>query len=685
MDKSKEALPQVSVIIPAYNAARFIAQTLDSVLSQTLEDIEIIVVDDGSTDDTTAIVNEYASKDSRISLICQSNQFAGVARNNGMTHASGMYYYFLDADDYIEPEALALMVKNAQEADADIVVARSSSYDDITHEEALIDYSIQGVDMEQPLPQSVISQVVFQSFVGWPWDKLFRASFIQQHQLQFQPLRTTNDAYFTFVSLALAQTVYCMDEVLFHHRMHNGSSLENTRSKSWNCALEATHYIKDKLVEFGIYEQTRRSYENWVSHFILWNIATLDADSAERLAQCAKTSFEGFSDDPEYYNERHDFLFAQYAGTHRNRLIFRLIEQDDRILDLERNVADLECSLADKEALAAQLSDARREIAELRNSHSYRLGNMLVRPFSKVNQTRLWEAKNKLRRTGTHVIRTARRREPRIIVSMTSYPARIGTVHLAIRSLLAQTTLPDKIILWLCKADFPNGMADLPASLKEVLWHDVNIRWVDEDLKPHKKYYWALQEFGNDHVITVDDDLLYRNTMIADLMATHRRYPHAVVASRTHLIMFDDKGECTPYEQWIYEAPHYHPALVSVASKRLFATNGAGTLYPAEVNMPAKTFDKASIRSLCLTADDLWLKVMQLKAGIPVVASTGDQLLNYVPGTQGEEALSRQNTENGVNNTVLADILRSLTSQGELPESFDQLVADPSLDGLLEP
>lgn len=669
-------MPQVSVVIPAYNAERFIARTLDSVLCQTLKSLEVIVVDDGSTDGTRTIVSEYVSKDPRVSLICQTNQFAGVARNNGMSHASGQYYYFLDADDYIEPEALSLMVANAERYAADIVVARSSSYDNATHEESLIDYSIQGVEIGRPLPQSVISQVVFQSFVGWPWDKLFRASFVRRHDLRFQPLRTTNDAYFTFVALALAQTVYCMDEVLFHHRTNNGSSLENTRRKSWDCALEAVRYIKDRLIAFGVYEQTRRSYENWVSHFILWNIATLEPDAAERLTQAAMTSLEAFPDDPEYYDERHDFLFARYVGAPRNRLIFRLIEQDDRILDLQRD-------LADKEALEQRLSDAQSMIDRLRSSHSYRLGQALLKPVSALNRPWLWEAKNKLRRTGIHAIRAMRRRKPKLIVSMTSYPARIGTVHLAIRSLLAQRMLPDKIILWLCKADFPRGMADLPQSLKDVLWHDVVIRWVDEDLKPHKKYYWALQEFPNDHVVTVDDDLVYRNTMIADLMAMHRRYPNAVVASRTHLIMFDGNGVPTPYEQWIYEAPHYHPALVGVPSQRLFATNGAGTLYPAEVSMPAKTFDMADIRNLCLTADDLWLKVMQLKAGIPVVASTDDQLLNYVPGTQGEEALCHQNTESGVNNDVLAGILHALSSQGELAESFGELTSDPSLDRLL--
>lgn len=290
--------------------------------------------------------------------------------------------------------------------------------------------------------------------------------------------------------------------------------------------------------------------------------------------------------------------------------------------------------------------------------------------------------KNKLRRAGTHVLRAMKRHHPRIIVSMTSYPARINTVHLAIRSLLAQKVLPDKIVLWLCKSDFPNRETDLPQTLRDVLWHDVEIRWVDEDLKPHKKYFWALQEFPDDYVITTDDDLLYRNTMIGDLLAAHEAHPHAIAAVRTHLIMFNEDGSRTNYEDWIYEAPHYHPALVGVPSMRIFSTNGAGTLYPPHT-MPPETFNAEEIKETCLTADDLWLKVMQVKAGIPVVAATDDQLLNYVPGTQGEEALCHQNTESGVNNIVLKSILEELQAKGVLADDFDKRVADPSLDALI--
>ena len=99
--------------------------------------------------------------------------------------------------------------------------------------------------------------------------------------------------------------------------------------------------------------------------------------------------------------------------------------------------------------------------------------------------------------------------------------------------------------------------------------------------------------------------------------------------------------------------------------------------------MPPETFDAGAIKKTCLTADDLWLKVMQVKAGIPVVAATGDQLLNYVPGTQGEEALCHQNTESGVNNIVLKAILEELQAKGVLAGDFDQLVADSSLDALI--
>ena len=91
---------KVSVIIPVYNAEKYLRQCLDSVVNQTLRDIEIICVDDGSTDGSIEILREYEQKDSRVKVLCQKNQYAGVARNNGLSHASGEYVFFMDSDDY---------------------------------------------------------------------------------------------------------------------------------------------------------------------------------------------------------------------------------------------------------------------------------------------------------------------------------------------------------------------------------------------------------------------------------------------------------------------------------------------------------------------------------------------------------------------------------------------------------
>ena len=155
--------PLVSVIIPAYNAQEYVAECVTSVIKQTAKDIEVIVVDDGSTDDTREIVASIAERDARVTLLTQSNQYAGVARNNGMDHATGKYLYFLDADDFIEPDTLETMTGIAERTGVDIVVARSNSHDAETHEEALIDYTIKDMSTRQVLHNADYAGTTFQS------------------------------------------------------------------------------------------------------------------------------------------------------------------------------------------------------------------------------------------------------------------------------------------------------------------------------------------------------------------------------------------------------------------------------------------------------------------------------------------------------------------------------------------
>lgn len=292
----------------------------------------------------------------------------------------------------------------------------------------------------------------------------------------------------------------------------------------------------------------------------------------------------------------------------------------------------------------------------------------------------LADKKNKLRRLGSSLEHKARGERP-VVVSLTSYPARIATVHQSVRSLFGQTRLPDKIVLYLAKQDFPNRESDLPEDLTSMLWHDFEIHWVDRDLKSHKKYFWAFEEFASCLVVTVDDDLIYRKTMLEELVAAHEAHPEAVVASRAHLMTFDAAGTLEPYDSWVSGAPGHYTALVGRPSMRLLATTGAGTLFAPEL-IPALARNASVIESCCLYADDLWLKVVEATAGVPVVAVTTNQDLVYVDGTQEQGLWATRNSIGG-NDDALAKVLANPLVQEELPAPFAKLVRDESLDVLL--
>ena len=118
----------VSVIVPVYNVENYLRQCLNSITGQTLKNIEIICVDDSSTDGSKRILEEYAKKDERVKIITQPNKGAGAARNNGLSVAKGKYLSFLDSDDFFEPDMLEHAYNKAEEDCADFVVFKSDQY-----------------------------------------------------------------------------------------------------------------------------------------------------------------------------------------------------------------------------------------------------------------------------------------------------------------------------------------------------------------------------------------------------------------------------------------------------------------------------------------------------------------------------------------------------------------------------
>lgn len=382
--------PHVSVIIPAYNAEETIAECLNSLLNQTLHDIEIIVVDDGSTDNTAQIVEDYLAKDSRVQLIRQENQFAGVARNNGMKHATGQYLYFLDADDYIEPSCLSDMCHIAVKYNTDVVITRSVGFEAATNQAQSLDYALSGMPMETPLGPSDISPTLFQSFIGWPWDKLFRHSFITDNQLTFQNLRTSNDALFVFLALALAKRLYCIEKPLVHHRMNNPDSLEGSRGKSYKCALEAMHAIKKELVKKDLFPSTENSFNQWVANFIFWNISTLAPDAANDLLLTAEGDLMSLPSNSDYYDNQQDAEFIRIINLSYAELIVESVNNNTHLKLALKEIETLQKELEGQRGAVADLkqiiSDLEKQLNNIYSSKSYKIGNTLIRPAHMIKE-----------------------------------------------------------------------------------------------------------------------------------------------------------------------------------------------------------------------------------------------------------------------------------------------------------
>ena len=393
-------MPLVSVIIPSYNAESYIEECVNSVLSQSLKDFELIVADDGSTDSTVRLVKSF--QDQRLSLIEAPHANAGKARNLGMSKAMGKYLYFLDADDFIAEDCLLKLTECAEEANADIVICKSHYLDDKTKETSPLAFSMIDVETNKVLVGDALPNKPFQSFVGWPWDKLFRRDYVEGLGIAFQEQRTSNDALFVFVALAKAARLYCTNDDLVTHRTNNVASLEHTRSKSWRCALSAMEAIGSYLKNNEASPSVWKSYCNWVAHFSRWNMASLDSDALSPDVADAFFELIGKNTLPasDYYNPV-DADFAALAHATNSEIqaayVKQWAEEERKIDELVKHIGKLE---SDKAALinslrmaedrnsknAATVEDLTAQLKAVRNSHSYKLGNRLLAPLSFIKE-----------------------------------------------------------------------------------------------------------------------------------------------------------------------------------------------------------------------------------------------------------------------------------------------------------
>lgn len=258
-------MPLVSVIVPVRDGERHLRQALESIVAQTLTDLEVIVVDDGSRDATPAIIAEFAARDPRVrGLPGPATGSAGDARNAGLAVATGDYLAFWDADDQFGPTLLADLHARALADRADIVLTKFKVADERTGQAAPVDWGIrlEYFPEHNPVEPDEVGDALLIAVNPAPWNKLFRGDFVRQAGLRFQSLRRANDVYFTAMALARAERLSYLDGYAIEYRIGNEASLQATRDEAPLEFVEALAELRRGFKAIGGWPRLERALAN---------------------------------------------------------------------------------------------------------------------------------------------------------------------------------------------------------------------------------------------------------------------------------------------------------------------------------------------------------------------------------------------------------------------------------------
>ncbi len=253
--------PTVSIIVPVYKAETFLSRCIDSILNQEYRDFELLLVDDGSPDSSGEICDTYARNDSRIRVIHQPNSGVSIARNHAIDQARGTYLQFLDSDDWITSDATKLLVRSAEDFQADLVIAdfyrvigeRVSHKGDIDEDEVISREEFAEHMMENPADY----------YYGVIWNKLYRRELIEKHHLRMNPdISWCEDFMFNLEYIRYATRFYALKTPIYYYVKTKGSlvtqgaSISNTIKMKLNVFEYYNNFYKNILDEEE-YEKNR--------------------------------------------------------------------------------------------------------------------------------------------------------------------------------------------------------------------------------------------------------------------------------------------------------------------------------------------------------------------------------------------------------------------------------------------
>ena len=350
-------MAHISIIIPVYNGEKHLNECLDSVINQTYEDIEIICVDDGSTDSSPKILEKYREKDKRVKVIYQKNSYAGVARNNGINHAEGKYLMFLDSDDCYKSNAVELMLKRITESGADVVKACFEYVDEVKKEISTSRYSLQ-----KTLPDEYHNKVIsfneetrgVQPGADVPWNGIYRRGFVTDNHIEYNNLRSVNDHSFFIHCWIAGAKFLVIDDVIAQYRRNNSESLVGKKYKNFDNQISNYNIVKEicqneKLeddAKKAAMQQELMTLFNWYKKTRKTAIEASGTASEvdEKMTEFLK-AYDQDDVGEEYINSfKHNDLykFLTQIDSDRSGAISSFINKDEITVKLEKQTKKLE-------------------------------------------------------------------------------------------------------------------------------------------------------------------------------------------------------------------------------------------------------------------------------------------------------------------------------------------------------
>ena len=264
---------KLSVIIPVYNVEKYLKDCLDSVCAQTLTDIEIICIDDGSTDNSLNILNEYSSKDSRIKIISKKNGGQATARNLGIKEAQGEYIAFVDSDDFIENTMFEKLYAKAETNNLDLAMCKIATYDNQTREiKDNVWYYMLGVfrDFEKDIFNHKDTKEFTCNIAVTPYNKIYKTSLLKDNHILFPEGLIFEDEKFFFDTYLRAKKISIVNEFLYYYRVNRkGSTVDISKENDFSDIIPISKQIRETFKQTGNYEEYKILLANRFIHLQL--------------------------------------------------------------------------------------------------------------------------------------------------------------------------------------------------------------------------------------------------------------------------------------------------------------------------------------------------------------------------------------------------------------------------------